>query len=202
MDNVNTNIWNDAQKGEFDWHYKNPWRADDWDFVLNTYKIFNHFGFGRDDFRGKSILDVGAGPRLRTKYFKDSIITALEPLGERFVRNFKWCDLRDVPVYTNPIEEFIPELVHQFDFIISINALDHCYDFNLSISNMCWYLKEGGTIFISYDFHSGSDPLHPLSLSKEVSENTFENNCLKVINEMEYLSYGLGDSSLSYWLTR
>jgi len=202
MDKVEVNIWNSAQDGELDWHNKNPWRADNWDFIINTNKIFSFFGFCRDDFRGKSILDVGAGPRLRTRYFRDSEITAIEPLGYKFNGKFGWCDLYEVPLYSNPIEIFIPTLVNQFDLVISINALDHCYDFNSAISNISKYVKDDGVIFVSYDEHSGSDPMHPLGLSDEVSRSTFKNNNLNVVESLEYSSYGLGERSISYWLKK
>jgi SAM-dependent methyltransferase len=197
-----TNIWVDAQRGEFDWHYKNPWRADDWDFIINTKTLFEYFNFERDDFKYKSILDVGAGPRLRTKYFKNAIITALEPLGERYICNFKWCDLRDVPLYVNAIEEFIPELANQFDFIISINALDHCYDFSLAVSNMCQYLKHDGLLFLSYDCCEGSDLLHPLNLNEELSEKVFKLHGLNYSNKFRHLPYSPGKYSINYWLEK
>jgi len=202
MDKVDTNVWNSAQDGELDWHNKNPWRADDWDFITNTNKIFTYFGFSRDDFRGEYILDVGAGPRLRTKYFKDSLITAIEPLGYKFRQTFVWSDLYTVPLYSSPIEKFIPDLIDEFDLVISINALDHCYDFNSAISNMGKYVKDDGIIFVSYDEHNGLDPMHPLGLSDEVSRNTFKNNNLNVVESMENSPYGLGGRSISYWLRK
>jgi SAM-dependent methyltransferase len=199
---MKNNIWDAAQVGELDWHNKNPWREDDWDFIINTYKIFNSMGFDRDYLKGKTVLDVGAGPRLRTKYFKDATIIALEPLGREYIQNFDWCDLGHVSLYTNPIEEFIPELENKFDFVISINALDHCYDFNKSVENMCRYLKEDGSMLLSYDYHDGSDPLHPLSLSNEFSLDVFKANNLQIYTHTKRIPYGLGGYASNYHLTK
>ena len=199
---MNSNFWELAQNGELDWHNKNPWRNDDWDFIINTYKLFNHLGFDRDYLRGKIILDVGAGPRLRTKYFKDATIIALEPLGDKFMQDFKWCDLNDVSLYIKSIEEFIPELENKFDFIMSINALDHCYDFNKSVENMCRYLKEDGSIFLSYDYHSNPDQLHPLCLDDKFSKLVFKENNLQITKELVHTTYGLGEFALNFWLTK
>jgi len=194
--------WSIAQQGELNWHKDNPWREDDWAFIINTHSLFDKFGFSRESFIGKTVLDVGAGPRLRTKYFKGIDLYTIEPLGDKFINEFSWCDLEDSKLYVNSVEKFIPELSNKFDFIISINVLDHCSDFISSINNMYAYLKKGGELFVSYDLHDGDDPLHPLSLTKAFSEEVFNTLNLSIYNIIEYTPYGRGDLSISYRINK
>lgn len=56
-------------------------------------------------------MDLGAGSKLRTKFFTDAKIIAIEPLAEKFMKEIEWCDLKDAyRVYSRPAEDFIGEL--------------------------------------------------------------------------------------------
>lgn len=193
--------WSIAQQGELSWHIANPhWRADNLSFISETKTLFDKFGFSKDYCKDKLVLDVGAGPRLRTKYFRGADLYAIEPLGNEFIAEFDWCDLEDCELNTNQIEELIPEFVDKFDLIISINALDHCENFSLALTNMASYLKRDGEMFISYDLHDGLHYMHPLSLTKESSEEVFSRLQLIVHRTIEHVVYGLGEKSISYLL--
>ena len=204
VEEINKDMWNFAQVGELDWHKNNNWRADDWNFILNTQTLFDALGYhSRNAYANKYVLDVGAGPRLRTKFWKDVILYAIEPLGKEYMDAFYWCDLLDSVLYTKPIEEFIPELENKFDFIISINALDHCYNFSDALENIKRYVKKEGEILLSYDCHTGNDPLHPLGLNIDISIEYLKRCGLSIVGEgWKTNPYGLGEYSINYWLSK
>src|SRR5688572_26558141 len=69
-----------AQEGELNWHKKPNVRArPDWE--TGNAKLWADWGFDQLGWANKLVLDVGAGSRLRTLYFKGARIAAIEPLG-------------------------------------------------------------------------------------------------------------------------
>src|SRR5207247_10536123 len=58
-----------AQEGELRFHKQNRWRETD-DFRAHSKKLFEYFGFREDQYAGKTVIDLGAGSRLRTKFFR------------------------------------------------------------------------------------------------------------------------------------
>ena len=195
--------WEVAQAGELDWHINNQWRADDNVFQKNNERVFSELGFtNKNEFKGKKILDVGAGSRLRTRYFKGAKIYAIEPLGDRFLSNFIWCDLYTSELFSSPIEEFIPELAGLFPLVISINVLDHCQDFEIAVVNMERYLADDGIMVLSYDIHDGTHPMHPLSLNEDYTFEVFEGLGLECFELSNCTSYGVGNLATTYKLRK
>jgi hypothetical protein len=152
---------------------------------------------------------LGAGSKLRSKYFSDSTIIAIEPLAERFMNEIEWCDLDDAAeVYACPAEERIEQCVDRANLIISVNVLDHCYDFEQIVENICAYLKTDGLAFLSFDKHQVTDALHPLSLDEVACNRIFAEKGL-VIEEFSISSgdgstavYGHGSHRMNYWLRK
>lgn len=196
-----------AQEGEFDFHQKSTWRQTP-DFMAQTSRLFDHFGFSPEGWAGKTIIDLGAGSMLRTRYFKGAKIIALEPLAERFLKELEWSDLRDAErVYSSPAEERIEACVGQADLVISINVLDHCYDFERIVANIAAYLAPGGLAFLSFDEHKVADEMHPLVLSDAVCRDIFAQQGLVVEKYSEgagdvLRTYGHGAYCLNYWLRK
>src|SRR5437868_3165550 len=81
-----------AQRAELHFHQNNSWRRTD-EFMRHSAALFEHFGFSPDAFVGKTVIDLGAGSRLRTAYFRDARLVVIEPLAEEFQRTIPWCDL-------------------------------------------------------------------------------------------------------------
>jgi len=134
--------------------------------------LFQYFGYTQDQFRGKVILDVGAGSQLLTKFFREAHLIAIEPLARKFLAQLPWSDLLDAEeVYSLPAEQRILELRGRVDFAISINVLDHCLDPAMVVRNIYYYLRDGGEACISVDCHQTRDPVHPQALAEgSVSE--------------------------------
>jgi SAM-dependent methyltransferase len=192
-----------AQEGELGFHKRHNFRADEqvWRAAVET--DWQAAGFSPEGWEDKFIIDVGAGSRLRTLYFKGAKIAALEPLAERYMEEVEWHDLdRAAEVYPVPGEEFVPELEGRADLIVSINALDHGYDFAQSVRNIRRYLKPQGLAFLSFDMHDEPDYMHPLLLTDEGVKKIYESEGF-VIEKTEparryHGTNGLG--AFHYWL--
>ena len=176
------------------WHKANPWRADTAVFEAETKKLMKGWGIKATGY--KSVIDAGAGPRLRSTYFKRSKLYAIEPLAEAFKRELSWCDLdKASAVYAVPLEQYIPDL--RAEFLICINVLDHCQDFDKAVANLSRYAD---TLFLSYDCGE-PDPMHPLHLNEVVSEMSFMQYGLKV-DKFEIGDPYRAGYSMNYWLSK
>jgi len=196
-----------AQKGEFQFHLRDEWRQTE-DFMDQTIKLFDHFGFERNQYDNKTIIDLGAGSKLRSKYFLGAKIIAIEPLAEKFLRDITWCDLNDAnELYSVPAENLIEQCYNLADLLISINVLDHCYDFEQIIKNIVSYLKDDGIAFLSFDKHEFVDDMHPLQLDEEACEEIFKAAGLNIdffskgANDI-LKTYGHGPYCMNYTLSR
>ena len=199
-----------SQEGEFRFHKTNAWRKTD-DFSRHAQRHFEHFGLFRELYRGKTIIDLGAGSRLRSRYFEDVTLIAIEPLASRFLKEIPWCDLEAASeIYSVAAEERIDSCVNRADLLISINVLDHCYHFGSIVANIREYLKPSGSAFLSFDKHDIADEMHPLELTEEVCERVFAEQGLRIERYSTGLgdlldgrqTYGHGPYCLNYWLIR
>ena len=125
-----------AQPGEFYFHKSDgrEFRMSD-QFDAQNSEFFHKFGFGKDDFENRNILDIGAGSRLRAIYFNKSNIYVIEPLADKY-QQLPQSDFNKAKrVYSTPAETFIDELFEKMDFVMCINVLDHCFDPDKVITN-------------------------------------------------------------------
>jgi 2-polyprenyl-3-methyl-5-hydroxy-6-metoxy-1,4-benzoquinol methylase len=203
----------EAQAFEFDFHKNNAFRQSD-EFILETKQLFRSFGFHPNDFINKTILDLGAGSRMRGKFFSGAFQIIIEPMAERCMKEIPWCDFKDAgQVFSLPAEETIPDLKGKVDFLFSINVLDHCHDFESIVANIYLYLKPGGKAFLSFDSHFEISLGHPLILTESICSKIFKQQGFKIdkITEGFHREYakssgkpGYDNSSncLSYWLSK
>lgn len=201
---VDRNRWStEAQAGELAFHKKPNSRSEpSWN--ENNEKRWRRFGFEPDGWEGKLVVDVGAGSRLRTLFFRDARIAAIEPLANEFIAEVEWQDLdRADEIYPVPAEEEIPELIGRADLVVSINTLDHGFDFERAIRNIRSYLKDDGRAFLSFDQHKTPDGMHPLVLNDRIAREVFARCDLDVTKFAEADRYhgGTGPEALNYWLT-
>ncbi len=156
------------------------------------------------------MVDVGAGSKLRTRYFEGAELVAIEPLADRFLRELPWCDLREAAeIYAVPAEDRVEACVGRADLVVSMNVLDHCFDFEAVVRNIRGYLKRDGVAFLSFDRHEKSDPMHPLELTEQICERTFAAQGLLLEKfsrgfggVLPTETYGHGRYCLNYWLRR
>lgn len=148
--------------------------------VLNTYAAECRYGFGlivqRLPARGR-ILEVGAGPGMLSSYLRSEgyDITALEPAAPGFdfftqIREVVMEETRtSLPVLEIQAEELSPSSHGFFQFIFSINVLEHISDVKAAIAGMSSVLAGGGRMWhtcpnylVPYEPHFGI-PLVPLA---------------------------------------
>ena len=111
-------------------------------------------------------------------------------------------------VYSTPAEERIAACVGRADMVLSINVLDHCYDFESIIRNVRAYLKPDGRAFLSFDSHDGTADGHALALDEDTCETVFRRVGLRIDKfstghtaSSPTSNYGHGRCCLNYWLS-
>ena len=203
---ASTDAWaGPAQDQEFAFHEANAWRRSA-RFTTDSARLWEHFGFRADQFAGQVIVDVGAGSKLRTRYFEGARIIAVEPLADRY-RTLDFCDLHTAEAcFSVPGEALVLELVGRADAVLSINALDHGYDFDAAIQNIAAYLKPNSPAFLSFDLHEKADAMHPLVLTEESCRATFAAAGLTVTRVTTGVgpfgtNYGHG-AAVDFWLRK
>ena len=129
-------------------HRHDEWRAGT-DFDKDNAILLKYFGFNENDFSNAILFDLGSGSRLRTSFFRNAKIIAIEPLADRFIKESPGCNLKDaIAIISIPAEEIGDKLQNRADALISINVIDHCYDVELVIHNIYQVIKEGGFAFL------------------------------------------------------
>ena len=161
----------EAQLGELSFHARNhSYRGNDTVWWSAVEADWLALGLDRRSWAGKTVLDVGAGSRLRTLWFEDVEIIVVEPLADRFLAEVPFCDLdRATEVHAVPGETYVRDLAGRADVVVSINALDHGYDMAASVSNIRRYLKPDGIALLSFDLHDTvSDHMHPMVVTHQM----------------------------------
>jgi SAM-dependent methyltransferase len=177
-----------AQQGEYKFHRQDERRSEE-DLMREVSLVFGRYGYAPDEFKGKVVVDIGAGSHLVTRYFQDAYLIAVEPLADKFMRTIPWCKLKLAKeVYARPAEDRLAEVVGRVDFAICSNVLDHCYDPQVVVNNMYAYLKPTGRACIAVDCHEYRDPMHQLLLNEESLTKMMLNAGFKI----EKLVRGLG----------
>lgn len=195
----------EAQEGEFAFHAANQWRRSS-QFLIDNARLWEHFGFDANQLAGRVLVDIGAGSRLRTRYFVGARIFAIEPLASRFV-TLDFSDLSSAEAYYSvPAETLVPELVGKADSVVSINALDHGFNFDAAVEACVAYLRPGGFAFLSFDLHDVADSLHPLLLTEASCRDSFARCGFTIQRVTRGLGpigerYGHGQA-INFWLLR
>lgn len=184
-----------------------------WSHIENSAKIWKALEFPQDIFKDKYVLDVGCGPTGRLAWFDghkgNGQIQAMDPLLDEY-KCYHWAKLSVydelIPI---PAEEFKEELADKFDWVVSLNALDHGYDLKLSLQNIYKYLKKDGNCFISFDCTDDEtpDPTHPLRISQKDADKLIRKTGFKInkrdtrtcLNERPNWGHG---THYHWWLTK
>jgi SAM-dependent methyltransferase len=188
-----------SQPGELAFHQQNEWRATP-AFMEETIQIMEGFGFQRSDFAHELIVDMGAGSKLRSRFFTKAKIVAIEPLADEF-KSIHFCDYDQAhAVHAEPAEARLPQYDEQIRFLMCMNVLDHVFDYEAVLRNMWTMLGPGGVLLLSVDLHDAAeaDPMHPVNLDKPTLRAAVENMGFKIQREYDGMpdgnrkSYGHG----------
>jgi SAM-dependent methyltransferase len=191
-----------AQTGELRFHQRNRWRQSA-DFMEHTATLFGWWGYPPTAFEGRRIVDIGAGSRLRSRYFTGARVVAIEPLADRFMRTISWADLKEAEaVHSTPAEELIPALVGSASFAMCLNVLDHTFDPWAVLANAYAYLNPGSEFVLSVDLHDHGEAglSHPVHLHREDLQAGLAKAGFEIIREYDGLgptgteSYGHGQA--------
>jgi hypothetical protein len=158
-----------AQTGELRFHQKNVWRRSP-EFMKQTAALLGWWGYSPKDFDGRLVVDIGAGSRLRSRYFEGARIVAIEPLADRFVSTIEWSDLREATeLQSVPAEQFIEHLEGQASLVMCINVLDHVFDPGKVVGNAVRYLEAERDFLLSIDLHAPGEAgrMHPVHLDRD-----------------------------------
>lgn len=185
-----------SQKKEFRFHKNDNWRRTE-DFLIQNNLLFKYWGFNENDYENKIIIDIGAGSKLRSKYFRKSNIIAIEPLADKFVKRIDFCDLREAyKIFSLPAENIIEELKGIADLIICINVLDHVDNYKKVLNAAFYYLNNDGKFLLSVDLHESATIEHSVSLDEEKLESYFVQSNIRILEKINGLPniafYGQG----------
>ena len=115
--------------------------------LLNhTYEQFyvSDFGISLEEYDGKRILDIGCGPRGSLEWADmASLRMGLDPLVNEYYK-LDGGTLFHKMNYVCGYSEDMPFPDEMFDFVFSINSLDHVDDLEETVSEMKRVLKVGG----------------------------------------------------------
>jgi SAM-dependent methyltransferase len=147
----------DFHQGPGQWRWTEKWDRD------QQAMFGERWGLDRHAYRDRWVLDVGAGPRLRTEWFIEANLVGIEPLAREFQEiNRGAYDHPDVcGVHASPAEEFIPELEDRFDLAVCHNVLDHCYRWEDVLEHVGRYMRVGGMFILSTDVGEPPAEGHP-----------------------------------------
>ena len=151
------------------------------------------------------VLEVGAGSCILSAYLasKGLHITALEPLGPEFDffadlqgRILDFCRQKTIPLKLVRATGEQLDLPGQFDFVFTINAIEHMRDPLLTIDNIYSSLKPGGRALvhgpnytIPFDSHFN---IALITRSKRLNERLYRSKIARypgVWDELNFIRY-------------
>jgi SAM-dependent methyltransferase len=151
----------------------------------------------KDAFKGKRIMDIGAGPMPSATCFEGADLYCLEPLIDRYLKiGFPIHYYGNVKFVHSPSEQ-IPIEDNFFDAIISVNALDHVDDFEKTAKEIGRVLKPGGSVVFHLHYHLPTQN-EPLELNDKRVTDAFSmiGNLRKVSESKEKMGYQCSDDEL------
>ena len=106
------------------------------------------FGFSKEDYIGKRILDVGCGPRGSLDWIADEAhADGIDPCADEYRK------LNSVKMNLIQGNVEIYQSNEGYDFICSFNSLDHVDDLDAAILNIYSLLKPDGAFLLLSDIH-------------------------------------------------
>ena len=130
----------------------------------------NDFNLTYDDYAGKRILDIGCGPRGSLEWADMvDLRVGLDPLVNEYYR-LGGGTLFHKMHYVMAYSEDMPFADETFDFVFSINSLDHVDDLDETLSEMKRVLKVGGICGIIVDTNHKPTPTEPITINLDLKD--------------------------------
>jgi SAM-dependent methyltransferase len=146
-------------------------------------EIMDRFHFSPHSLLAAHVLEIGPGPTGRTLSFENvGRLVGVEPLYPELEKLW-WAQFRHFDsVVAVPIEEL--ELAETFDYAISLNCLDHCYDLGVALRQIYAHLCCGGEAFLSFDCNKRLkyDPTHPVNVTHREAHHKIQKTGFEILN--------------------
>lgn len=144
----------------------------------------NDFNLTYEDYEGKSILDIGCGPRGSLEWADmASLRVGLDPLVNDYYK-LGGGTLFHKMHYVRAYSEDMPFADETFDFVFSINSLDHVDDLDETISEMKRVLKVGGICGIIVDANHKPTNTEPITIDLDLKDKFLD--VFELIEERVY----------------
>ena len=151
-----------------------------------------HFGLDEAFFHGKSVLDIGCGPRGSLEWADmASERVGLDPLADSY--RALGTD-RHKMTYVASGAEQIPFGDGYFDVVCSFNSLDHVDDLDRTVSEIIRVLAPGGLFLLLTDVNHDPTACEPIAYSWDVVEKFLPEMELIEETHLEKSSRGMYDS--------
>jgi SAM-dependent methyltransferase len=194
---VNKTAWeNEAQAGELAFHSKLCRLNPDYPLDKLSGDAWAWTGLNQLSLKDCRVMDLGCGPIVKGLWFIGAEVIAVDPLADDYIKNVSWQRISQADLFFSVgAESFIPELADTVDAVVSRNALDHGYDFELATVNISRYLKKGGKAYLEFDIHTETDKLHQMQMTPRYCEDCFHACGLEIVNHsVEPEKRNLGDA--------
>lgn len=139
---------------------------------------------GREEFEDKVILDIGCGPRGSLEWADMARLRiGLDPLVNEYYK-LDGGTLYHKMHYVRGYSEDMPFPDETFDFVFSINSLDHVDDLDETISEIKRVLKIGGTCAIIVDANHRPTVNEPITIDLDLKDRFMD--VFEIIEERVY----------------
>jgi SAM-dependent methyltransferase len=127
----------------------------------------------KNSFIGLKVLDIGSGPFPSALCFHASEVYSLDPLFDRYLSaGFPIHCYESRGRFVHAKAELIPFENSFFDAVVSVNAIDHVDDFEVTALEIKRVLKPGGRFRMHVHYHPKTTA-EPLELNDEVFLNNY-----------------------------
>lgn len=126
----------------------------------------SHFDLTVDDYVDKRVLDIGCGPRGSLEWAtmaRERV--GIDPLAEEYL---KLGAADHAMTYVATGAESIPYPDGYFDFVCSVNSLDHVDDLQATIAEIKRVTSVGGLLLLLTDVHDEPTPQEPICFDWDV----------------------------------
>ncbi len=123
-------------------------------------------------FKGKKVLDIGAGPMPSALVFEGCDVYSLDPLYGKYLAAGYPIHYYNRTKFVNAYSEDIPLADSSIDAVISVNAIDHVDDIAKTAAEIKRVLKPGGKFAMHVHYHAKT-PTEPLELNDKVFKQHF-----------------------------
>ena len=123
------------------------------------------FGFSREDYIGKRILDVGPGPRGSLDWIaNEAHADGIDPCADEYRK----LNRVKMNLIQGEIENFKP--AKKYNFVTSFNSLDHVNNLDKSIISIFSLLKPNGIFLLLSDIHRKPTNMEPSAFHWDIVE--------------------------------